>query len=122
MALTFIGAYAVLSFILLSDAVRKVSASSATLTIYWAPGQTPFLEPDATSTGIGVPIPTALDQSLQAYNQSTLLPPPPPAATAMPTAFSIAVANTPPAEASMQQKGSFFGFSIEMSVVDQVCT
>jgi hypothetical protein len=39
----------------------------------------------------------------------------------MPTAFGIALIPQVPAGASIMQTGMFFGFSIEMSVVNQVC-
>jgi hypothetical protein len=55
-----------------------------------------------------------------AYNPTTLNPPSPPGATAMPTNFAIQPVIAVPPGASIPQKGSFFGFSVEMSVVNQV--
>jgi hypothetical protein len=56
-----------------------------------------------------------------AYNPTVLQPPAPPGASAMPTAFGISLSPQVPPGASIMQTGLFFGFSIEMSVVNQVC-
>ena len=102
---------------LLLLAVARQASADATLTVYYAPGQTPLadgtVDTDAT--------PTAYDDSLQAYSTATLVAPAAPNATAMPTAFALAVPSAVPAGASIEQSGSFFGFSVEMSVVNQVC-
>ncbi|KJA16300.1 glycoside hydrolase family 79 protein [Hypholoma sublateritium FD-334 SS-4] len=100
----------------LLTAVGQATAD-VTLTVYYAPGQTPLADgtvPDASAT------PTAYDDSLQAYSTATLVAPAAPNATAMPTAFALAVPSAVPAGASIEQSGSFFGFSVEMSVVNQV--
>lgn len=92
---------------------------SCAITIYYGPGQTPLANgtiPTVSAT------PTAYDNSLQAYSTVTLIPPPPPSGTAIATAFPLSVPSAVPQGASIQQSGSFFGFSIEMSVVNQVCT
>ncbi|KAF8900144.1 glycoside hydrolase family 79 protein [Gymnopilus junonius] len=55
-----------------------------------------------------------------AYSPVTLAAPAPPGPTAFPTQFSLQLTNAVPQNASVAQNGSFFGFSIEMSVVNQV--
>ncbi|KAF8162004.1 glycoside hydrolase family 79 protein [Pholiota molesta] len=92
------------------------SSTSASLTIYYAPGQTPL----GTGTGINAAVQTAaFDDSLQAYNASTLVPPPPPGLLRCPP-LCLPIPSVVPAGASIKQNGSFFGFSVEMSVVNQV--
>jgi hypothetical protein len=57
---------------------------------------------------------------LQAYNPVVLTPPPLP--SPMPaTTFNIAPAGAPPAGSSIKLNGSMTGFSIEFSVLTQVC-
>ena len=84
------------------------------VTIYYQPGQTPLA--DTTSTAAG-----ATYTGLAAYNPVVLTPPPPPGPANLTTQFTLPLTNTVPSQASIQQSGSFFGFSIEMSVVNQVC-
>ncbi|KAF8883604.1 hypothetical protein CPB84DRAFT_1686265 [Gymnopilus junonius] len=55
-----------------------------------------------------------------AYCLATLSAPPPPGPTALPPTFTLETTNAVPQNASVAQNGSFFGFSIEMSVVNQV--
>ncbi|KAF8952441.1 hypothetical protein BDZ97DRAFT_1640845, partial [Flammula alnicola] len=55
-----------------------------------------------------------------AYNPTVLNPPAPPGPAALPTQFAIQLSGVAPPGASITQTGSFFGFSIEMSVVNQV--
>lgn len=55
-----------------------------------------------------------------AYDPTVLEPPPPPNPP-IPHTFAIQLQNGGTPGASIQQNGAFFGFSIEMSVVDQVC-
>ena len=111
--LGFYGYAALLATTLLGLVDQAVGQS---LTIYYAPGQTPL----ANGT-IPTATPTAYDDSLQAYNSATLIAPTPPGPTNMPTAFAVVVPSAVPVGASIQHSGSFFGFSIEMSVVNQVC-
>jgi hypothetical protein len=57
---------------------------------------------------------------LAAYNPTTLSIPAPP--TPFPTTYNVQVQDGPaPPGSSISQLSSFFGFSIEMSVSDQVC-
>ena len=55
-----------------------------------------------------------------AYNPNTLNAPAPPGPAGLPTQFALQLSNIVPPGASIAQSGSFFGFSIEMSVVNQV--
>lgn len=57
---------------------------------------------------------------MEAYNPTTLTPPPLPS-PAPPNAFNIALTAAPPTGLSIKHNGSFFGFSIEFSVLNQVC-
>ena len=89
-------------------------SSSHAVTVYYAPGA-----PAATATGTGA---AANYTGAAAYNPTTLNPPSPPGLQAMPTQFTIPlITDTLPPGASIKLSGSFFGFSIEMSVVNQVC-
>ncbi|KAJ7200294.1 hypothetical protein GGX14DRAFT_466601 [Mycena pura] len=54
-----------------------------------------------------------------AYNPSTLVPPPVPSPTIL-TTIPVALQNSGTVGLSIKQKGSFVGFSIEMSVTNQV--
>jgi hypothetical protein len=90
------------------------SFSLAQVTVYHQPGAQTIL---GTGTGTGA---AASYTGAAAYNPTTLIPPPPPGAQALPTQFAIQPPNVVPPGASIPQKGSFFGFSIEMSVVNQV--
>ena len=73
-----------------------------------APAAQTASAPSATFTGVA------------AYNPTVLTPPsipsPPP-----PTAFNINLATGAVNGLSMPQSGAFIGFSIEMSIVNQVC-
>ncbi|KAF8883631.1 hypothetical protein CPB84DRAFT_1850908 [Gymnopilus junonius] len=55
-----------------------------------------------------------------AYCPATLTAPAPPGPTALTPTFTLETTNAVPQNASLAQNGSFFGFSIEMSVVNQV--
>ena len=90
------------------------SSSQAQVTVYYEPGAQATL---GTGTGTGA---AANYTGAAAYNPTTLIPPPPPGAQALPTQFAIQPPNAVPNGASIPQNGSFFGFSIEMSVVNQV--
>ena len=56
-----------------------------------------------------------------AYNPTTLNAPPVPS-PAVPSTFNIQLHTGGTPGASIQQSGNFLGFSIEMSVSNQVCT
>jgi hypothetical protein len=99
---------------LLSLGTILFSSSLAQVTVYYEPQVQATL---GSSTGTGA---AANYTGAAAYNPTTLNPPPPPGAQAMPTQFTIQPPNAVPPGASILQNGSFFGFSIEMSVVNQV--
>ena len=92
------------------------SLGQASVTVYYQSGAQAALSASATRTGA-----TANYTGAAAYNPTILNAPPPPGSQALPTQFSIQLNNAVPPGASIQQNGSFFGFSIEMSVVNQVC-
>ncbi|KAF9529145.1 hypothetical protein CPB83DRAFT_853311 [Crepidotus variabilis] len=100
------------SFICLTLFIFQTFPCSKAITVYYQNGENPFL-PSPTSKGIAY-------TGLAAYDPTTLIPPSPPGPSAVPTSFALQVANSVPVAASMPQSGSFFGFSIEMSVVNQV--
>ena len=98
-----------------------IANSYAGVTIYHLPGQV-IMGPaatagTATSTATGS---AATYTGAAAYDPTTLDPPalpdPRPA-----TQFSIKLSNNEPSGLSIPQKGDFMGFSIEFSVVEQVC-
>ena len=91
------------------------SSSQAQVTVYYEPQNAQATLGTTTGTGAA-----ANYTGAAAYNPTTLNPPPPPGAQAMPTQFSIQIPSAVPPGASILQNGSFFGFSIEMSVVNQV--
>ncbi|KDQ23855.1 glycoside hydrolase family 79 protein [Pleurotus ostreatus PC15] len=84
----------------------------AKVTVYYQQGQTPLGTASSTAN------PTE-NTGLAAYNQVTLSPPALPDPKP-PTDFVIQLQNGGTPGASIPQEGSFFGFSIEMSVVNQV--
>ena len=88
------------------------SSSQAQITVYYEPGAQATL---GTATGTGA---AANYTGAAAYNPTTLIPPSPP--QAFPTQIALQPPNAVPPGASIPQNGSFFGFSIEMSVVNQV--
>ncbi|KDR78254.1 hypothetical protein GALMADRAFT_266767 [Galerina marginata CBS 339.88] len=90
-----------------------LTACLASITVHRQPGQAPL---SATGTIAGA----ANYTGAAAYNPTTLNPPAPPGPTALPTSFGLALEGAVPAGASIMQGGAFFGFSIEMSVVNQV--
>ncbi|KAF9457308.1 glycoside hydrolase family 79 protein [Collybia nuda] len=87
--------------------------SCAAVTVY---GQIPLAQ---TSTGSAGPEPTAV--LLHAYDETILIPPTLPAERA-PTKFTLNLSanNASVDNLSILQPGSFYGFSIEMSVITQV--
>ena len=97
--------------LLLNTTIQRCSAS---ITVYYQNGQTPLATVSSTAS-------SANYTGLVAYNPLTLNAPAPPAASAFPTNFALQISSTVPSGASIRQNGSFFGFSIEMSVVNQVC-
>ncbi|KAJ7834157.1 glycoside hydrolase family 79 protein [Mycena leptocephala] len=85
------------------------SAAHAEITIYYANNQATFstAAPGAKYTGPA------------AYNPTSLSPPPVPTPTML-TTIPINLLNSGTPNLSIKQKGSFIGFSIEMSVTNQV--
>ena len=92
------------------------SSSQAQITVYY-----PQVHGAQVTLGTGTVTGAAANYTgAAAYNPTTLNPPSPPGAQALPTQFAIQPPNAVPPGASILQNGSFFGFSIEMSVVNQV--
>jgi hypothetical protein len=100
-------------FLLLFSALTIQPCASA-LTVYYQIGQHVM----ATGTGTAD---AANYTGSAAYNPTVLQPPAPPGASAMPTAFGIALSPQVLPGASIMQTGLFFGFSIEMLFINQVC-
>ncbi|KAJ7117214.1 glycoside hydrolase family 79 protein [Mycena crocata] len=84
--------------------------SLGAITIYQANNQAAF----ATSTASGV-----VYSGVAAYNPTTLSRPPLPTASVL-TTIPVQLQNAGTPNLSIKQKGSFLGFSIEMSVTNQV--
>ncbi|KAG6818505.1 hypothetical protein H0H93_004435, partial [Arthromyces matolae] len=78
-------------------------------------GVTSGLSPTATN-GQVLPSPTLAP----AYDETILQPPAPPAEQALTFTLNLAATNASVVGLSIMQHGSFFGFSIEMSVVTQI--
>ncbi|KIM41886.1 glycoside hydrolase family 79 protein [Hebeloma cylindrosporum] len=99
------------SFLLLFlSAIQRCSAS---ITVYYQNGQTPLATASSTASSANYTGPIA-------YSPVVLNAPAPPGASAFPTNFALQMSSPVPSGASIPQNGSFFGFSIEMSVVNQV--
>ncbi|KAJ7153086.1 glycoside hydrolase family 79 protein, partial [Mycena crocata] len=86
----------------------------AAVTIYQAPGQAAFGAGSASASGAA-----AAYTGAAAYNPTTLIPPPVPT-PAVPGTFNIQLQTGGTPGASIPQSGDFVGFSIEMSVSNQV--
>ena len=85
----------------------------AQITVYYQQGQQPLASGTSSAS-------SANYTGAAAYNPTVLNPPAPPN-PAITTNFAIQLQNGGTPGASISQIGSFFGFSIEMSVVNQVC-
>ncbi|KAJ7897686.1 hypothetical protein B0H14DRAFT_3589721 [Mycena olivaceomarginata] len=86
------------------------SAANAAITVYQAGDQAAFttsIASGATYTGVA------------AYNPTSMTVPPLPTASVL-TTIPVNLQNSGTVGMSIKQKGSFFGFSIEMSVTNQV--
>jgi hypothetical protein len=81
------------------------------VTVYYQPGQSPLATGTGTAAGANY-------TGAAAYDPTILTPPPIP--SPLNTQFSIQLQNGGTPNVSIQQPGSFMGFSIEMSVVNQV--
>ncbi|KAJ6543162.1 hypothetical protein B0H19DRAFT_1035502 [Mycena capillaripes] len=85
-----------------------IGLAGAEITVYHANNQAAFTTaPGAKYTGVA------------AYNPTTISPPPLPTPSVL-TTIPINLQNSGTPNLSIKQKGSFFGFSIEMSVTNQV--
>ncbi|KAG6856827.1 hypothetical protein H0H87_000304 [Tephrocybe sp. NHM501043] len=93
--------------------------TSSAVTIY---GQVPF----AQTSGLGATATATSGQAspsqslLPAYDETVLQPPIPPAEQSLAFTLNLASINTSVTGLSIMQHGSFYGFSIEMSVVTQL--
>jgi hypothetical protein len=92
-----------------------VHRCSASVTVYYLQGTQATLAAAATETSS-----SGNYTGPFAYSPVTLDAPAPPAASDFLTEFNLQMTNAVPQNASIAQNGSFFGFSIEMSVVNQV--
>ncbi|KAJ7235652.1 glycoside hydrolase family 79 protein [Mycena rebaudengoi] len=92
------------------DRHSRCASVHAEITVYYAPGQVPFVTTSAAASDY---------TGVAAYNPTTLLPPPVPT-PAVPSSFPVALRTGGTPGASIPQLGSFVGFSIEMSVSNQV--
>lgn len=93
--------------------VQALGLAKGDVTVYYAPGQNPL---QATGSAAAA---AASYTGVAAYNPTTLTPPPVP--TALNKNFPIQLVQGGVPGLSMQIPGHFFGFSVEMSVVDQIC-
>ena len=93
-----------------------INGCLASITVYHQHGWQVPLVP--TSSGMAA---LANYTGPAAYNPTRLIPPTPPGSDALAVQFGIQFSNVVPSGASIQQSGSFMGFSVEMSVADQVC-
>lgn len=91
---------------------------TASVTVYYQPAQSQLMVQAAMAT---LTAPGSHYTGLPAYNPVILQPPAPPGPSALPTQFGIALQSAVPPAASIPLNGSFMGFSVEMSVANQVC-
>ncbi|KAF5329457.1 hypothetical protein D9619_009103 [Psilocybe cf. subviscida] len=103
---------ALLLFLLLAPTSFITPAHA--VTVWYQDGQHPLQATTTSSAG------AANYTGAAAYNPTTLNPPAPPGAAAFPTTFVLGMAGNTPPGASITQMGGFFGFSVEMSVANQV--
>jgi len=89
---------------------------SGYITVYHQHGWQLPIAPTLSATAAG-----AHYTGLAAFDPTQLEAPVPPEKDAFPTQFEIQFYNAVPPGASIPQSGCFFGFSVEMSVVNQVC-
>lgn len=89
--------------------VCALGLAESSVTVYYAPGQNPQSVGSAAA---------AAYTGAAAYNPTTLTPPPVP--TALNKNFPIQLVQGGVPGSSIQIPGHFFGFSMEMSVVDQI--
>ncbi|KAJ7572949.1 hypothetical protein C8J56DRAFT_1133482 [Mycena floridula] len=97
--------------------VQLFSLSFADLTLYYAPGQQRPLATGAAAAAAQASL--VPGKSFAVLNTTELLPPAPPSPLP-PMQFNIAVQNSAPSEVSINQEAGFLGFSVEMSVANQI--
>ncbi|KAF9554710.1 glycoside hydrolase family 79 protein [Agrocybe pediades] len=98
-----------------------VQSIHASVSIYHTPQQSQLSVAAAASAAAASGTATAGPYvGLAAYNTTILNAPPPPAASTFPTQITLQLTDAPMLNVSIPQKSSFFGFSVEMSVVNQV--
>lgn len=91
--------------------------SAVAVTVYYQPVQTLLAAEASQASAVAA---GAKYTGIPAYNPVVLQPPAPPGPTLLPTQFTVQLTDAVPQTASKPQDGSFFGFSVEMSVVNQV--
>jgi hypothetical protein len=101
------------SFQLLLSFLLTFNLVCASVTVYYVTGQAPIATGTSTSAGANY-------TAAAAYDPTVLTPPPIP--SPFTTQFTIQLQNGGTSNLSIQQSGSFMGFSIEMSVVNQIGT
>ncbi|KAG5637249.1 hypothetical protein H0H81_005247 [Sphagnurus paluster] len=95
-----------------------LASTASAVTVY---GQIPFGQTSAASGTATGDVSAATATSLSAaYDETLLIPPTPPQDQALNFTLNLAAANTSVNGLSIMQHGSFYGFSIEMSVVTQL--
>ncbi|KAJ7572959.1 hypothetical protein C8J56DRAFT_1133492, partial [Mycena floridula] len=87
------------------------------VTIYYAPGQQRPLATGAAAAAAQASL--VPGKSYAVLNTTELLPPAPPSPLP-PMQFNIAVENSAPSGVSINQEAGFLGFSVEMSVANQI--
>ncbi|KAJ7574780.1 glycoside hydrolase family 79 protein [Mycena floridula] len=97
--------------------VQLFSLSFADVTIYYAPGQQRPLATGAAAAAAQASL--VPGKSYAVLNTTELLPPAPPSPLP-PMQFNIAVENNAPSGVSINQEAGFLGFSVEMSVANQI--
>ncbi|CAK5267955.1 unnamed protein product, partial [Mycena citricolor] len=107
-----------LSAFLLAVSLAATHTAQAAITVYHANDQHAFTTSTTSSPGASAGA-QATYVGPAAYNPSTLVPPPVPTPTVL-TTLPIQLQSQGTPNLGIPQKGSFFGFSIEMSVTNQV--
>ncbi|KAH9476922.1 Beta-glucuronidase [Psilocybe cubensis] len=102
---------------LLALALQLQLQPAQSVTVYYQPAQSQLAAFASQASAVAA---GAKYTGLPAYNPATLNAPAPPNPTDLPTKFTIQLPNAVPAGASIPHNGSFMGFSVEMSVVNQV--
>ncbi|KAF7297395.1 Glyco-hydro-79C domain-containing protein [Mycena indigotica] len=101
-----------LAFLLVASAL--LPGAKAGITVYSVPNQVVF-----ATTSLSGSASAPAYTGVAAYNPTTLIPPPVPT-PAVPSTFNIQLNTGGTPGASIEQSGDFIGFSVEMSVSNQV--